>query len=156
MALRTDYQNFIPDENGRRYIITDDGSGYQTIQDVTNYLQRGTNFGANDINAITTEINKLNNYAEKTTIVTLPTTNWTSSNGYYYKDFNVTGMTESYIGSDAVDFVRPAKNSSYPSNYDMYKAMFSLITDIESYDGYIRVYMSEVPTTSIQIILYGV
>ena len=156
MALKTNYQNFIPNEDGRKYLIADDGNGYKTIEDATTYIQRGDNFGANDINAITTEVNRLTDTIDKTTNVNIPTTNWTSSNGYYYQDFVVSGMTSTYNGSDAVDFVRPEKNAQYPTNFDNCKEAFNLITDIESYDGYIRVYVSEIPTTQITIILYGV
>lgn len=156
MALKTNYKNYIPDANGRVYSITQNAQGKSVITDKTNYIQVGDNFGANDINAITTEVNRLADKSQSETNVNIPTTGWTSSNGYYYQDFTVSGMTSTYIGTDAVDFVRPTKNASYPTNYDKYKEMFMLITDIESYDGYIRVYVSEQPTTQITIILYGV
>lgn len=49
--LKTNYKNFIPNENGRRYQITQDSQGYNVITDATTYLQQGDNVGANDINA---------------------------------------------------------------------------------------------------------
>ena len=49
--LKTNYKNYIPNENGRRYQITQDSQGYYVITDATTYLQQGDNAGANDINA---------------------------------------------------------------------------------------------------------
>ena len=55
--IKNNYKNYIPDENGRRYSITQDSQNYTKIKDETNYIQEGDNFGANDINAIATLIN---------------------------------------------------------------------------------------------------
>ena len=57
--LKTDYQDYIPPESGKRYIITTDSQGYSTIQDATEYTQEGDTFGANDINTTNNTINNL-------------------------------------------------------------------------------------------------
>ena len=102
----------------------------------------------NSINRIKTE-----------TIVTIPISGWTTvtddnSENYYTIDINVTNMTSSYTGTNACDYVRP--NPYTVSDNDTIKEMFELITDIQSNDGYITVYASEIPTTAFQIYLYGV
>lgn len=57
MALKTDYQNFVPPEGGRRYQITQEPDGTSKITDVTQYEQEGDTFGAEDMNATNTAVN---------------------------------------------------------------------------------------------------
>ena len=61
MALKTDYQDYIPPATGKRYIITEDVQGYSTIQDATEYTQEGDTFGAGDINTTNAAVNDLSN-----------------------------------------------------------------------------------------------
>lgn len=57
MSLRTDYKNDIY-TGKRKYLLTDNGDGTYTIDDVTAYVQDGDVFSADDINATNKAVNK--------------------------------------------------------------------------------------------------
>lgn len=169
MALKENYKNYIPDSNGRKYSITEDAQGFMRIQDQTNYTQVGDNFGANDINAITHEVNNINTTIqdiddkfESEIIVTIPKStgsNYTlvtdSKGGTYYTiEINVTGMTPSYVGTKETDYVRPTPFTV--EDNDAIFELFNTILDIQSLQGKIKVYIRELPTSSFGIYLYGV
>lgn len=59
MALKTNYKDYLPPETGRKFKITDAGSGFSSIEDATEYLQQGDTFGAEDINATNRQVNAL-------------------------------------------------------------------------------------------------
>ena len=59
MALKTDYKNFIPPEDGRKYQILANVDGSSQINDITQYVQAGDTFGAADINATNAAVNAL-------------------------------------------------------------------------------------------------
>ena len=59
MALKTNYKDYLPPETGRKFKITDAGSGLSSIEDATEYLQQGDTFGAEDINATNRQVNAL-------------------------------------------------------------------------------------------------
>lgn len=46
------YKNQIPPLTGRKYVIETDASDNSTITDVTEYIEEGTSFGANDIQGV--------------------------------------------------------------------------------------------------------
>lgn len=108
MALKTDYKDALfPGQRRYQQIINEDGT--LTLLDVTNYTQSGDKFGANDVNAITDEINTLQdttrqlneNKADKTQIPTqLP------ANG---------GNADTVDNLHAVDFVQN-KHLSLPAS----------------------------------------
>ena len=56
MGLKTDYKDAIFKER-RKYKMIDNGDGTVSFDDVTEYTQAGTQFGAADVNAITGLIN---------------------------------------------------------------------------------------------------
>lgn len=56
MSLKTDYKDAIFKEK-RKYKMIDNGDGTVSFDDVTDYTQAGTQFGAADVNAITGLIN---------------------------------------------------------------------------------------------------
>lgn len=56
MSLKTDYKDAIFKEK-RKYRMIDNGDGTVSFDDVTDYTQAGTQFGAADVNAITGLIN---------------------------------------------------------------------------------------------------
>ena len=89
--------------------------------------------------------------------VTIPTTGWTlnSTTQVYSQTITVTSMYAAYQGAKDVDFVRPTKNASYLTNLETIQEQMDNITDIESGNGSITVYIKEVPTLAFQIILYG-
>lgn len=57
MALRTDYKDYIPPTDGRKYQITANPDGSSKIVDTTQYQQDGDTWGAGDANAFAAEIN---------------------------------------------------------------------------------------------------
>lgn len=164
MALKENYKNWIPDASGRKYTITQDEQGYYRIQDETTYTQTGENFGANDINAITHEVNGLSSQIGKidsVKTVTIPRSTGsnytpvtpTGGETYYTIEIPVTGMTTSYVGTDNADYVRP--NPFTVEDNDSLLELFNLIMHIESMEGKIKVYVRELPTSAFQINLYG-
>ena len=63
MALKEDYLDDILDisvNEKRKYRMINNADGTISLEDVTEYSQNGDNFGASDVNAITTMLNKLN------------------------------------------------------------------------------------------------
>ena len=56
-ALKTTYKDYVPPTEGRKYRITQLEDGLCTIEDVTDYLQQGDTFGAEDINEVNRVVN---------------------------------------------------------------------------------------------------
>ena len=65
MALKTNYKADVFEGN-RKYQISTDAQGKSEIVDVTTYSQEGDLFKPEDINAITTEINRMTRSEEHT------------------------------------------------------------------------------------------
>lgn len=62
-TLRTDYKDDVLDTSKntqRKYNMINNPDGTVSLQDVTDYLQNGTNFGAGDVNATNEAVNELN------------------------------------------------------------------------------------------------
>lgn len=59
MALKTDYKDFIPPEDGKKYRLTANSDGSTKIEDITQYVQEGDSWGAGDVNAANTLVNQL-------------------------------------------------------------------------------------------------
>lgn len=57
MALREDYQDYIPNAAGKKYVISDAGAGQSIISDATVYDQMGDVFNAGVINATNIQVN---------------------------------------------------------------------------------------------------
>lgn len=102
------------------------------------------------------------NYLNSETIVTIPDStdeDWeaetdSDSNPYYTIEIDVEGVTTAYKG------VRDAK-PVYPRPYnvnanDAIDELFALFKDGDSLDGKIKLYFSELPLSSFQMIFYGV
>lgn len=153
MALKTDYKNFIPDENGRRYSLTQDAQGYTKINDETTYLQQGDNFGANDMNATNLAVNGLS----ETQDLTIGTTGWTSATDgsgqtYYFQAFQLLGIksTDKPIISlkvaDTISINTMKTNRKNFSNFFAYECSANFIT----------IYTTKVPTAELTIALKGV
>lgn len=73
----------------------------------------------------------------------LPTSGWTSSSGQYYYQHSISGIT-----SSSVIMVVPQW-----SNQSSQQSSWNNLTNIQSYNGYVRFYASAVPTTSINYTL---
>lgn len=165
MALKTDYKNYIPDANGRVYSITQNAQGKSVITDETNYTQVGDNFGANDINAITTAINKLN----KIVSITIPadtTTNYTTLTDkdgvdYYNIQIPVAGMNADYVGTQPLTpkMIDPSDttNFSIAEWEEVRDTYFPMIMSAWGRaGGYVDIYLYELPDKDFQVQLYGV
>ena len=85
--LKTDYKDDLF-EGERKYKMTTDTEGKVTLKDATTYTQKGTSFGALDMNNTNTAVNRL--YGEKS--VTLTETGWTSTPPYA-QTIKVEGMS---------------------------------------------------------------
>ena len=60
--LKTDYKDDVLDttqNTKRKYQMIDNGDGTVSFEDVTEYIQQGDSFGANDINDTNEEVNAL-------------------------------------------------------------------------------------------------
>lgn len=77
---------------------------------------------------------------------TLPTSGWTSSSGKYYYQVSVSGIT-----TDIAPLVIPQWTAS---NIDSQKEVWSTLTDIESFNGYVRFYAPKAFSTSVPYKLY--
>lgn len=169
MALKTDYKDDVLDTsvNEKRVYNLVDQSGNTvmsglSLEDVTTYLQKGDEFGAQELNEITSKINEietsvaskanssdLSNYFLKTTAKsqvltftnkTVATSAWKSSSNEdfpYYADVSCSGVTTSYVPN--VNFSLADANSG----------IFSTVC--ESVSGAVRIYASEKPTATVTI-----
>ena len=88
MALKTNYKDDVFEGN-RKYTLTQGGDGKYEIIDSTNYTVQGDIFGANDINATNTAINRLNGVIE----ITLLAKNWQGTKPYT-QTVNVASIAE--------------------------------------------------------------
>ncbi len=90
MALRTDYQDYVPNAAGKKYVIADAGDGLSTITDATTYDSVGDTFNAGVINATNAQVNK-NTLNERT--ATLSQNGWSGN----MQTVSVIGVTENSI-----------------------------------------------------------
>lgn len=88
MALKTNYKDDVFEGN-RKYTLTQGGDGKYEITDSTRYTVQGDTFGAKDINATNTAINRLNGVIE----VTLLAKNWQGTKPYT-QTVNVASIAE--------------------------------------------------------------
>ena len=72
--LKTDYRDDMF-AGARKYAMTTNDDKTISLIDMTEYTQEGDFFGANDINASNTEINRLGNAV----VVSLPASGWSGS-----------------------------------------------------------------------------
>ncbi len=147
MSLKTDYKDDIY-EGSRRYRITQNEDGTNTITDATTYTQKGDKFGQNDMNAITVEINKM----QRTAVVNLPAAGWSAAAPYSQRvavpGLKITDNPElrPYTPKDlAADQVK------------LRQKMAGMITDGDTEDGYATFYCGvKKPTADFAILLKGV
>lgn len=81
MALKTDYQNYIPSTDLRQYQLINNPNGTVSLQDVTVYEQEGDLFSAGDINATNEAVNAC---TPQITSITLSAQGW-AQNGEVYR-----------------------------------------------------------------------
>ena len=110
----------------RKYAMTTNDDKTISLIDMTEYTQEGDFFGANDINASNTEINRLGNAM----VVSLPASGWSGSLPY--------GQTVAVPGAKATDVVgiHPYTPKELPAaTVKQYRKLAGMITDGESGDG---------------------
>lgn len=78
MNLRTDYVDDMFSGN-RKYEMIDNGDGSYSFNDVTEYSQVGSNYGAAQVNACNDAINKLSSFMSKTLVAGATTLTFTNS-----------------------------------------------------------------------------
>lgn len=91
--LKTDYKDDVLDttqNTKRKYQMIDNGDGTVSFEDVTEYIQQGDSFGADDINDTNEEVNIINDNLNKHTIsnntrvaLTYGVTYTTLADGYF-------------------------------------------------------------------------
>lgn len=114
MSLKTDYKDAMYDGQ-RRYQLVKNEDGTYSILDATTYTQAGDKFGANDVNAINTEVNKLHLMR----LVRVPVSSW-SSKLPYTQTINIEEITAedspvisfSFSGSPTAEAIK-AQNKAY-------------------------------------------
>ena len=115
--------------------------------------------GIATIGYVNEKIKELTDKLNNVTTVTIPIDGWISeidsdNNTYYTREIDVAGMTAAYVGIRDMKPVYPRPfNLTQKEEID---ELFALILDGDSLDGKIKLYASEIPTSSFQIYLYGV
>ena len=117
MALKTNYKADVFEGN-RKYQISTDAQGKSEIVDVTTYSQEGDLFKPEDINAITTEINRMTREVE----LTLLAANW-SSTAPYAQTVSVPGLKE----TDKVQMMSAIKSTTAVATANTWDKMGALV-----------------------------
>ena len=90
MALKTNYQNYIPSTDLRQYQLIENENGTVSLKDVTVYEQEGDLFSAGDLNQTNTAVNGC---TQKTKSITLSAAGWVQSGEVYRQSVTLTGVT---------------------------------------------------------------
>lgn len=141
MALKTDYKDDVLDTsvNAKRVYNLVDQSGNTvmselSLEDVTVYLQKGDEFGAQEVNELIGRILTVSN-------VSVETSEWgDSENGTdfpYYANVAIEGVTKNHV---------PNVNFSLA---DSLQGIFASVC--ESHDGYVTIHASEKPSATVTI-----
>lgn len=145
--LKTDYKDSMCD-GARKYRITNNPDGTAGITDMTVYTQEGDRFGANDINATNSDVNKMQN----TVVISLLASGWSEAAPYFQRI--------AVPGIKATDEPQVHLYTPKTLNSDVVKQrqkLTGMITDGETEDGYITLYCGvKKPTVDFQIQLKGV
>ncbi|MDO4327137.1 MAG: hypothetical protein Q4E24_14075 [bacterium] len=104
MSLKTDYKDAMYDGQ-KRYQLIKNEDGTYGILDATVYTQNGDRFGANDVNAINTEINKM----QQMQTVLVPASAW-SATAPYTQTLSIEGITEA--DSPVISFYLAGNNNA--------------------------------------------
>ena len=145
--LRTDYKADVFEGN-RKYQITTDSQGKSEIVDVTEYSQEGDLFSSEDMNAITTEINKM----QRTIVVTLPAAGWSAETPYTQR-VAVPGMK----AADNPELHPYTPKDITADELKQRQKFTGMITDGDTEDGYATFYCGvKKPTADFPVLLKGV
>ena len=94
--MKTDWKDAIFTQRKIRLEENDDGT--VTPTDETEYTQEGDAFGANELNQIGAEVNRI----QGMTSVTLSSSGWTGSSAPYSQVANISGVKETDIPSPGI------------------------------------------------------
>lgn len=147
MGLKTDYRDAMYDGQ-RRYRLIPNEDGTYSLPDATTYTQQGDKFGANDINAANTEINKL----ETVKTATLQAAGW-SSTAPYTQTVSVSGI----IAEDRPIVSLYLPNGITAANVKQQSKAYACVDRAVTGAGNITVYCyNKKPTVDFQIQAKGV
>lgn len=145
--LRTDYKADVFEGN-RKYQITTDSQGKSEIVDVTEYSQEGDLFSSEDMNAITTEINKM----QRTVVVDLPASDWSAAAPYNQR-VAVPGLKV----TDNPELHPYTPKDLAAEELKLRQKFTGMITDGDTEDGYATFYCgAKKPTADFPVLLKGV
>lgn len=151
MSLRTDYVNaeLNTEVNANtKYEMTENQDGSVSFTDVSVYSVTGDTFGAGDLNATNTEINKL----ETQNILSLSANGWSSS-APYTQTVNLARITSS--DTPIISMGTPSTISS--ANYKAMKKAYGYIDRVVSNNGSLTFYCyNKKPTVQIRVLVKGV
>ena len=149
MALKSDYKDAMFD-GARKYRIIQNPDGTSGISDETEYTQEGDKFGANDINATNTAINRLNHV----TSVTLSASGWAGPAAPYSQTVNVAGVT----ADDEPILISMLADDADAATQKAYNKAFSIVSagTGTTGDGTVTFKVYKKPATSIVVGLKGV
>jgi hypothetical protein len=151
MSLKTTYKDdIIASGSSRRYSQTSNSDGTISLVDKTSYQQKGDDFGAKDINEITTAINRVNHITE----VTLPKDDWSGSSAPYTQTVAVSGI----LAEDNPWLVSVLSSSASLATQQAYRRAFAIISagSATTSDGSVTFKVYKKPETSITVGLKGV
>lgn len=151
MSLRTDYVNaeLNTEVNANtKYEMTENQDGSVSFTDVSVYSVTGDTFGAGDLNATNTEINKL----ETQNTLSLAPGSWSSS-APYTQTVNLARITSN--DKPIISMGTPSTISS--ANYKAMKKAYGYIDRVVSNNGSLTFYCyNKKPTVQIRVLVKGV
>jgi len=139
MALREDYQDYVPNAAGKKYVISDVGAGQSTITDATVYDQVGDTFNAGVINATNAQVNKITpvHFYSTNVLKSAFVSNSTYADYPYRAAVALSGVLESMIPEVYFDVPQITSGIYAPV--------------ARAYNGGIYLYASEVPSANFTI-----
>lgn len=149
MSLKVDYVDAVYTGN-KKYTITANSDGTSTITDSTEYSQKGTQFGAKDINETNAAVNRLNHVTE----ITLTVAGWTGDAAPYVQTVSVDGATEdleAILVSALADGADAATQTAYSKAFGIISCGTATLGD-----GTATFKVYKVPATDINVGLKGV
>lgn len=148
MSLKTDYKDAMYDGQ-RRYWLIKNEDGTYSILDATTYTQVGDKFGSNDVNAINTEINKM----QQMQTVLVPASAWSAAVPYT-QTITINGIKEE--DSPVVSFSISENNASADAVKAQSKA-YGFVDKAVTGAGKITLYCyRKKPTVDFRIAVKGV
>lgn len=151
MSLKTTYKDdIISSGSTRKYKQTSNSDGTVSFADATAYQQRGDDFGASDINAITAAINRTNHITE----VTLSKDAWSGSSAPYTQTVTVSGL----LSEDNPWLVSALSSSASLATQQAYRRAFAIISagSATTSNGSVTFKVYKKPEISIVVGLKGV